>query len=75
MKLTAKQLADFEEQGYIFLPECFSHEEVEISVPKPRISTAPTGRKSGVRRAVLHAPPSPHTPTTRHSASWEPIRA
>jgi ectoine hydroxylase len=30
MKLTLEQLADFEEQGYIFLPECFSPEEVEI---------------------------------------------
>jgi ectoine hydroxylase len=30
MKLTPEQLADFEEQGYIFLPECFSPEEVEI---------------------------------------------
>jgi ectoine hydroxylase len=30
MKLTAEQLTNFEEQGYIFLPDCFSAEEVEI---------------------------------------------
>lgn len=30
MKLTAEQLSKFEEEGYIFLPECFSPEEVEV---------------------------------------------
>ena len=30
MRLTAQQLADFDEQGYIFLPECFTAEEVAL---------------------------------------------
>ena len=30
MRLTEQQLKDFEEQGYIFLPECFSDEEVAV---------------------------------------------
>ena len=28
MKLDAQQIAEFDEQGYLFLPECFSQEEV-----------------------------------------------
>jgi ectoine hydroxylase len=30
MKLTPQQLRDFDEQGYLFLPECFSAEEVAL---------------------------------------------
>ncbi len=30
MKLTSKQLKDFDEQGFLFLPECFSDEEVAV---------------------------------------------
>jgi ectoine hydroxylase len=30
MKLTSQQLKDFEEQGYIVLPNCFSEEEVAV---------------------------------------------
>ena len=30
MALSAQQLADFDEQGYLFLPECFSEEEVAV---------------------------------------------
>ncbi len=30
MKLTPKQLAEFDEQGYLFRPECFSDEEVAV---------------------------------------------
>lgn len=30
MALTPQQLADFEEQGYLFLPGCFSEEEVAV---------------------------------------------
>jgi ectoine hydroxylase len=30
MRLTDKQLKEFDEQGYIFLPECFSEEEIAI---------------------------------------------
>ncbi len=30
MKLTSEQLAEFHEQGYLFLPECFSGEEVAV---------------------------------------------
>jgi ectoine hydroxylase len=30
MKLTSEQLAEFEELGYVFLPDCFSDEEVAV---------------------------------------------
>src|SRR6185312_15819186 len=30
MRLTAQQLADFDERGYIFLPGCFSADEVAL---------------------------------------------
>jgi len=30
MKLTSEQLAEFEELGYLFLPDCFSDEEVAV---------------------------------------------
>lgn len=30
MKLTPEQLKEFDEQGYLFLPECFSEEEVAV---------------------------------------------
>ena len=30
MKLTAEQLRDFDEQGYIFMPSCFSEQEVAL---------------------------------------------
>ena len=30
MKLSEEQLAEFDEQGYLFLPECFSEEEVSV---------------------------------------------
>ena len=30
MKLTAEQLRDFDEQGYVFLPGCFSEEEIAV---------------------------------------------
>ena len=30
MKLTNEQLAEFDEQGYLFLPDCFSDEEVAV---------------------------------------------
>ena len=30
MRLSPEQLKDFDEQGYLFLPECFSDEEVAV---------------------------------------------
>ena len=30
MQLTAKQLKDFDELGYLVLPDCFSGEEMEV---------------------------------------------
>ena len=30
MKLAPAQLRDFDEQGYLFLPDCFSAEEVAV---------------------------------------------
>jgi ectoine hydroxylase len=30
MKLTPKQIADFDEQGYLFFPDCFAEEEIAL---------------------------------------------
>ena len=30
MRLSPEQLAEFDEQGYVFLPGCFSDEEVAV---------------------------------------------
>lgn len=75
MKLTPEQLATFEEQGYIFLPEAFTPEEVEVLRREAEQIYRLTDRKSGARRAARRAPPSPRTPTTRLSASSAPIPA
>jgi len=57
MPLTAQQLAQFAGEGYLFLPDCFSEEEVAVLRDEAEAIYA-TNRQ---RRA----PPSPPTPTTR----------
>ena len=34
MKLTPQQLQEFDERGYLFLPECFSEEESQPCTAK-----------------------------------------
>ena len=53
MRLSPEQLKDFDEQGYLFLPECFSDEEVAVlrreaeRDGQPGI-VAPTGKPGSV---------------------------
>src|SRR5665647_2644929 len=37
MKLNAEQLKAFDEQGYVFFPDCFSEEEIALLARHPRL--------------------------------------
>ena len=76
MKLDAKQIKQFEDEGWLFLPDCFSPEEVAIAAQRGRghLQTRPAA-SSGARNPARRAPPSPPTPTTRRSACSAGIRA
>ena len=64
MKLSAEQVKAFDEQGYVFFPDCFSEEEIAL---KPTTSSGSIVRKSGERKAARHAPPLPRTNSIRCS--------
>ena len=63
MKLDAKQIKQFEDEGWLFLPNCFSAEEVEIlrteaegiyKLDRPADLAREDGRAAhGVRRPYL----------------------
>ena len=68
MRLDAKQIKQFDEEGWLFLPDCFSPERSGgRCAPRPRASMRSTARRSGARNPARRAPPSPPTPTTRRS--------
>ena len=68
MKLTQQQIDDFNREGWLFLPELFSPEEVACWRARPRASTTPSARRCGARRAARRAPPLPPISITRRSA-------
>ena len=68
MPLTAQQLAQFDEEGYLFLPGCFMEEEVAMLCDEAERFMPPTAARSGARRPGRRAPPSPPTPITTPSA-------
>ena len=45
MQLSAEQLKAFDEQGYVFLPNCFSEEEIALLAHRGRAD--PQGRPPG----------------------------
>ena len=67
MQLKPEQLKDFDEQGYLFFPNCFSEEEIALFATTPRRSSNSTARKCGARNPARRAPPLPRTPSTRRS--------
>ena len=73
MKLTEAQLDQFNEQGWIFLPDCFSRKKSRSSIEEGRTSTPRSGTKSGAKHQAHHAPRSQLTPTTRRSKSLAAI--
>jgi len=54
MKLTPQQLADFDEQGYVFLPECFS--EAEVAVLRAEAENIYKGERKEIWREKSGAP-------------------
>ena len=76
MQLTPEQLQQFDELGYLFLPGCFTEEEVAVLRDEAEAiyRHRPPGGVAREDRA-RRAPPSPPTPTTRRSACSAAIRA
>jgi hypothetical protein len=75
MRLTKDQLAQFEDEGYLFLPGLFTRKEVDVLMGEVPASSARTARRSSARRtARRRVPPSPPTPTTRPSPGSPAIR-
>ena len=75
MKLTPQQIEFFHREGWLFLPELFTQEEVDFLAREAVSSTTPTGPRSGARRAARRAPPLPPISTTKASARSARIRA
>ena len=75
MKLTQQQIDDFNREGWLFLPELFSQEEVAL-LAREAESIYDTKRPEVWReRAARRAPPLPPISTTRRSACSARIRA
>jgi hypothetical protein len=70
MHLTQAQIEQFQTEGWLFLPELFTPEEVAIL----REESA-TVRRSGARRTAPRARRLRPTPTTRRSRSSAATRA
>ena len=71
----AQQLKDFDELGYIVMPDCFSDAEMAVLRAEAEEIYVTTARRSGARSRARRARRSPPTPTTRRSASSAAIRA
>src|SRR5215472_4009209 len=74
MQLSADQLRDFDEQGYLFFPNCFSEEEIALLRDDAeailKLDRQEVWReKTGAPRTAFAA----HT-STRRSACWPHIR-
>jgi ectoine hydroxylase len=74
MQLTSQQHRLFAEEGYLFLPDCFSEEEMAILRDEAEQIYASNRQRSGARKPAHPAPLSPRTPTTKPSASSAIIR-
>src|ERR1700741_4647181 len=76
MRLTAAQLRDFDEQGYLFFPNCFSEEEIAL-LRDDAEAILKLDRQEvwrGENGAAPPPPPPPPPPSTRRSACWPRIR-
>ena len=65
MKLSPQQLKDFDELGYVFLPECFS--EVEIAVLRAEAENIYKSERKEIWREKSGAPAT----TPRPSSPWQ----
>ena len=62
MRLSAEQLKAFDEQGYVFFPNCFSEEEIALlrteadkilKLDRQEVWREKTGAPGGLRRAQV----------------------
>jgi L-proline 4-hydroxylase len=74
MQLTSQQLRQLVEEGYLFLPACFSVEEVAILRDEAEQIYATNRQEVWREKTGAPAPPSPRTPKTRPSACSAIIR-
>ena len=75
MKLTQQQLEHFDEEGWIFLENCFSPEEVAVLNEEARKFTPRNVKKSGAKHQAHPAQPLQPTPITKRLASLAAIPA
>ena len=75
MKLTQQQIDDFNREGWLFLPELFSPEEVALLAREAEGIYDTSGPRSGAKRAARRAPPLPRISTTKRSDCSARIRA
>ena len=68
MKLSAEQLKAFDEQGYVFFPNCFSEDEIASSVKRQltaaleRAEESPQPDPSTLTQGVFASPEDLDTP-------------
>ena len=75
MKLTQQQIDHFNREGWLFLPELFSQEEVDF-LAREAVAIYDANRPEVWRdKAARRAPPLPPISTTRRLACSAPIRA
>ena len=75
MKLTPQQIDDFNREGWLFLPELFSPEEVAYLAREAEDIYDADRPRYGARRAARRAPPLPRISTTRLRRCSARIRA
>jgi len=75
MILTQTQIDDFNREGWLFLPELFSPEEVALLAREAEGIYDTNRPEVWAANAARRAPRLPPTSTTRRSACSAPIRA
>ena len=73
MKLTPQQLQEFDERGYLFLPDCFSEEEIAALRSEADKIYASNRQEVCARNRGRRAPPSRRIRTTRPFVCWARI--
>ncbi len=74
MELSARQLQQFDDEGWLFFPEVFSAEEVAVLRDEAETLYRTDRKEIWREKSGAPRPPSPRTPTTRRSACWARIR-
>ena len=70
MQLSAEQLQAFDDQGYVFLPNCFSEEEIALLRIEGEQILKADRQEVWREKPARRARPSRPTPSTRCSACW-----